>query len=119
MNRFNRNYVGTHFGGSLFSMTDPFYMLILSKKLGKDYIVWDKEATIKFKKPGKGTLTAHFNITRKQLQDIKNKADNHYKVEPIFNILVKDGQGDIVAEITKTVYIRHKKNKQKPPPKPS
>lgn len=58
----NRNYVGTHYGGSLFSMTDPFYMLMLLHNLGKDYIVWDKAAEINYKKPGKGRLRADFNL---------------------------------------------------------
>ena len=52
----NSNYVGTHYGGSLYSMTDPFYMLMLIENLGRDYIVWDKAATIRFRKPGKGKV---------------------------------------------------------------
>ena len=57
---YNRNYVGTHFGGSLYAMIDPFYMLMLMQMLGPEYIVWDKSATIEFKKPGRGTVSAHF-----------------------------------------------------------
>jgi hypothetical protein len=60
----NANYVGTHFGGSLFAMTDPFYMLMLMANLGRDYIVWDKAATIRYKKPGRGTVRAEFRIFR-------------------------------------------------------
>jgi len=112
---YNKNYVSTHFGGSLFSMTDPFYMLILMKQLGKDYVVWDKSAKIDFKKPGKGKLTAHFNITQKQVKDIKEQADKQKKVEPKFTVQVLDEEGDVVAEIEKTLYVRRKKPK---PPTP-
>ena len=62
---YNKNYVGTHFGGSIFAMTDPFYMLMLIKNLGDEYIVWDKAAQIDFKKPGTGVLTAHFVLNRR------------------------------------------------------
>jgi acyl-coenzyme A thioesterase PaaI-like protein len=108
---YNKNYVGTHYGGSLFSMTDPFYMLILMKQLGKDYIVWDKSAKIDFKKPGKGKLTAHFNITQKQVKDIKDQADKQKKVEPKFTVQVLDEKGDVVAEIEKTLHVRRKSPK--------
>ncbi|TNE30844.1 MAG: DUF4442 domain-containing protein [Alphaproteobacteria bacterium] len=108
---YNKNYVGTHYGGSLFSMTDPFYMLILMKQLGKDYVVWDKSAKIDFKKPGKGKLTAHFNITQKQVKDIKDQADKQKKVEPKFTVQVLDEEGDVVAEIEKTLHVRRKSPK--------
>jgi len=59
---YNRNYVGTHFGGSLYSMCDPMYMLLLLNVLGREFIVWDKSTTIEYRKPGKGTVTAEFSI---------------------------------------------------------
>lgn len=111
MRFYNKNYVGTHYGGSLFSMTDPFYMLILMKQLGKDYVVWDKSSKIDFKKPGKGKLTAHFNITQKQVKDIKAQADKQKKVEPKFTVQVLDEGGDVVAEIEKTLHVRKKSPK--------
>ena len=58
----NANYVGTHFGGSLFAMTDAFYMLMLMANLGRDYIVWDKAASIRYRRPGKGTVHAEFRL---------------------------------------------------------
>jgi len=61
---YNRNYVGTHFGGSLYSMVDPFYMLMLMNILGPGYIVWDKAASIRFKKPGKGVMKASFHLAK-------------------------------------------------------
>lgn len=115
MRFYNKNYVGTHYGGSLFSMTDPFYMLILMKQLGKDYVVWDKTSKIDFKKPGKGKLTAHFNITQKQVKDIKDRADKQKKVEPKFTVHVLDEAGDVVAEVEKTLYVRRKSQKPRVP----
>jgi Domain of unknown function (DUF4442) len=67
----NSNYVGTHYGGSLYSMADPFYMLMLIENLGSDYIVWDKSATIRFKKPGKGKVSAAFRLFDEQLEQIR------------------------------------------------
>src|SRR5437879_103767 len=69
----NANYVGTQFGGSLFAMTDAFYMLMLMANLGRDYIVWDKAASIRYKKPGKGTVTANFRLNDAQLDDIRER----------------------------------------------
>ena len=80
----NRNYVGTHYGGSLYSMTDPFYMLMLMKNLGSDYIVWDKAASIRFRKPGKGRVRAEFRLTDEQLEDIRSKLKTEAKYEPTF-----------------------------------
>jgi hypothetical protein len=108
----NRNYVGTHFGSSLYSMTDPFLMLMLIENLGKDYIVWDKSASIRFKKPGKGIVCAHFEITLEEINSIRIQADQNTKVEPEFNILIKDKSGTIIAEVYKQLYVR-KKNQDK------
>src|SRR5690348_6576989 len=73
---YNKNYVGTHFGGSLYSMCDPFLMLMLIQILGKDYIVWDKAATIRFRKPGKGLVKATFEIPAQRVAEIKAAADS-------------------------------------------
>jgi len=61
LGRLNRNYVGTHFGGSLYAMTDPFFMVMLLHNLGSDYLVWDKEGRIEYLAPGRGTVHAHFS----------------------------------------------------------
>src|SRR6201996_6316411 len=84
MHFWNRNYVGTHYGGSLYSMTDPFYMLMLIENLGKDYVVWDKSATIRFRKPGKGTVHAEFRLTQAMLDDIRSALSTTDKYEPSF-----------------------------------
>lgn len=118
LTRLNRNYVGTQFGGSIYAMTDPFYMLILMKNLGNDYIVWDKAADIRFKLPGKGKLTAHFNISKERIAEIKKQADENYKIEPRFTVHVKDEKGNVVAEVDKVLYVRRKDHKKTPPQNP-
>ncbi|HEY1937118.1 MAG TPA: DUF4442 domain-containing protein [Candidatus Angelobacter sp.] len=108
---YNRNYFGTHFGGSLYSMCDPFYVLMLANILGPDYIVWDKAANIRFKKPGKGVMKASFNLTDEKIAEIRAAADAQPKVEPLFKVLVKDAEGSVVAEVDKLLYIKKKDKK--------
>ena len=102
----NANYVGTHFGGSLFAMTDAFYMLMVMANLGGQYIVWDKAATIRYRKPGKGTVRAEFRMTDAQLDDIREKLKTLPKYEPTFTVEVRDLQGTVIAEVEKLVYVR-------------
>lgn len=104
----NRNYVGTHFGGSLYTMCDPFYMLMLIHNLGPDYIVWDKAATIRFKRPGKGTVKARFELSEQKIAEIRNSADTLGKIEPLFQVNVMDAEGNVVAEVEKLLYVRRK-----------
>ncbi len=104
----NRNYVGTHYGGSLYSMTDPFYMLMLMENLGRDYIVWDKAASIRFRKPGKGRVKAEFRLSDAQLDEIRDKLKTQEKYEPTFLVEVKDEAGDVVAEVQKILHVRKK-----------
>lgn len=105
---YNRNYVGTHFGGSLYSMVDPFYTVMLINILGPGYIVWDKAATIRFKKPGKGLMKATFDLTDNQISEIRAAADAQPKVEPQFQVIIKDEEGDVVAEVDKLLYVKKK-----------
>ena len=104
----NSNYVGTHYGGSLYSMTDPFYMLMLIENLGRDYIVWDKAATIRFRKPGKGKVTASFRLSDEQLADIRRRLETEDKVEPIFKVEVRDEANVVIAEVEKVLHVRKK-----------
>jgi hypothetical protein len=108
---YNRNYVGTHFGGSLYSMVDPFYMLMLINILGPDYIVWDKAAAIRFKKPGKGVMKATFELTEEKIAEIHAAAETQPKVEPQFQVLVKDEEGNVVAEVDKLLYVKKKEKR--------
>jgi acyl-coenzyme A thioesterase PaaI-like protein len=109
LNIFNQNAVGVHFGGSLYAMTDPFYMLLVMARLGKDYIVWDKSADIDYIKPGKGTVTAEFIITDALIADILTQTAQGEKYLPEIPVYVKDAQGEIVAKLNRKLYIRRKK----------
>ena len=108
MRWYNRNVVGTHFGGSLYSMCDPFYMFILMQNLGKDYIVWDKAASIRFRKPGLKTVTATFEIPKNAITAIKEQVDRDGKGDFTFTTTVIGEQGEVVAEVEKVVYVRNK-----------
>jgi acyl-coenzyme A thioesterase PaaI-like protein len=104
----NTNYVGTQFGGSIYAMVDPFYMMMVMNNLGPGYIVWDKAAKIDFKKPGKTELFAHFKITSEQLVEIKARADAMPKYIFDLEIDVKDPENQVIATVTKTLYVRRK-----------
>ena len=106
----NRNAKGSHFGGSLFAMTDPFYMLMLMAHLGKGYVVWDKFSDIDFIKPGRGTVYASFTLTDELLQDIKKNTANGEKYLPIIPVQIVDEEGEIIAKVNKTIYVRKKQN---------
>ncbi len=106
---FNRNYVGTHFGGSLYSMVDPFYMIMLMHNLGPDYVVWDKAATIRFIKPGKGLVKAEFHLNDAELTDIRAAVEASGKVDWPFFVKITNSSGETVAEVDKTVYVRKKR----------
>ena len=105
---YNRNYVGTHFGGNLFTMTDPFYMLMLMHRLGPAYKVWDQKAEITFVKPGKGTVVANMTVAEEQLEAIRAATVNGAKHFAEFDIDIVDEDGDVVATVHKTLYVREK-----------
>jgi acyl-coenzyme A thioesterase PaaI-like protein len=104
MRAWNRNIVGSHFGGSLFAMTDPFYMLMLIENLGRQYVVWDKAASIRYRKPGKGTMRAEFRLSVERVEEIRAVIETGERCEPRFVIEVKDEAGDVVAEVERVVY---------------
>lgn len=108
MRWWNRNLVGTHFGGSLYSMCDPFYMFILIQNLGKNYIVWDKAASIEFKKPGLKTVFANFSISKEEINTIKEKVDVEGKGNFTFYTEVLNEQKETIAKVEKVVYVRKK-----------
>ena len=108
---FNRIIVGVHFGGSLYAMCDPWFMLILMRLMGNDYIIWDKAASIQFLKPGRGTVTAAFYIPPERVDEIRAAADRGEKVEPTFMVDVMDDQNQVIARVEKLLYVRKKNGK--------
>ncbi|HEX5382010.1 MAG TPA: DUF4442 domain-containing protein [Acinetobacter sp.] len=111
LTRKNQNIVGVHFGGSLYSMIDPFYMLLLMHHLGSKYIVWDKAAKIQFLSPGRGTVYADIRIDAAEIKQIKTLAEDYSAVNRIYQLSIYDKTGVRIAEVEKTVYIRRKKAK--------
>jgi len=107
----NLNAVGTHFGGTLYAMCDPWFMLMLIHALGDEYIVWDKAASIKFVRPGKGTVTATFTLSDERVQEIRAQADAGEKIEPTFEVDIVDEKNEVVAHVEKLVYIRRKERR--------
>ena len=103
---YNRNYVGTHFGGSLYSMVDPFYMVMLIEILGPEYVVWDKSAQIDFIKPGRGTMTARFVVEQERLEEIRRTTAGGERILPAWTVEVRDGRDDVVARVVKTLYVK-------------
>lgn len=109
---YNRNAVGTHFGGSLYSMTDPHIMLLLMNILGKDYIVWDKSAEIDFIKATKEKVFCTITVTREIIEEIKEKTKNGEKFLPEFTLEIVDRHKNMIAKLKKVLYIRRKKSAQ-------
>jgi acyl-coenzyme A thioesterase PaaI-like protein len=105
---YNRNLFGTHFGGSLYAMSDPFFVFIITMNLGDNYIVWDKSAAIDFLKPAKGTILGIFEIGRERLDEIQAEVDRLGKNTYHFEIDLVDEAGQAVAHVAKEVYVRSK-----------
>ncbi|MBS1793702.1 MAG: DUF4442 domain-containing protein [Acidobacteria bacterium] len=108
LSRRTRNYVGTIYGGSLYGGVDPIYMLILIKNLGRQYVVWDKAALIRFKRPGKETLYADFEVTQEEITQIKLALRTQKSVDRLYTVELKDESGTVHCVIEKTLYIANK-----------
>ena len=107
-----RNYVGTIYGGSIYASVDPIYMLMLIHILGPEYVVWDKAAKIRFKKPGKDTLHVDFQLSQEEIGEIKKLAETERSVDRIYKLELKDKNGVVHAFIEKTLYIAKKSKLQ-------
>ncbi len=105
---YNRNAVGTHFGGSLYAMIDPHLMLLLIRLLGKDYLVWDKAATIDFVKASRKKVTSVIKITDEDLDAIRRHTRNGDKYFARFSLEIKDEDAELVAKVDKVIYVRKK-----------
>jgi uncharacterized protein DUF4442 len=103
-----RNYVGTIFGGSLYASIDPMYMIMLIHLLGPAYIVWDKAATIRFRRPGRTTLFATFHLDDAELDEIRNRTANGEPIDRTYNVDLVDAEGVVHASVEKVIYIKRK-----------
>jgi acyl-coenzyme A thioesterase PaaI-like protein len=104
----NQNYFGTHFGGSLYAMCDPFFALILTEALGPDYVVWDKAGSIRFLRPGRGTVRARFEIPPERIESIRREADEHRSSEVTISVDVRGSEDERVAHVTKVLSVHRR-----------
>jgi acyl-coenzyme A thioesterase PaaI-like protein len=104
----NRNYFGTQFGGSMFAMTDPFFALMMLHNLGSDYVVWDRAGAIRYLKPGRGNVFAHFRLAEEAIARARAATTRGRKHEPTFTVAIVDGDGATIAEVDKTLYVRRR-----------
>lgn len=109
LNNLNKNIVGTQFGGSLYSMVDPFYMLMLMHQLGSSYVVWDKSSHIEFIAPGKSKVTARIKVSSAEVIAIQELAKDGEPVFREYSVDIVDEQQKVVATVNKTLYIRLRK----------
>lgn len=105
---YNRNAMGTQFGGSLYSMVDPHFMLLLMQKLGKSYVIWDRAAQIDFLRPGRGQVSAAIRLTEAQVDRIRSETAAGYPYRPEFEVEIIDPDGRLVARVHKTLYVKRK-----------
>jgi len=114
----NRNYFGSHFGGSLYAMADPFYVLMLAHVLGGDYLIWDQAAEIEFLKPGRGVVSADFHLDAGEIGRLRREAADGSKLLPEYTVEIRDAGGELVARVRKRLYVRLKKRARPDPVAP-
>jgi acyl-coenzyme A thioesterase PaaI-like protein len=108
----NRNFFGTHFGGSLFAMTDPFWVLLLFNQLSGEHVVWDQAGEIEFVAPGRGTVYAEFRLTDEHVEQVLEQTAAGEKALVWFETDVVGQDGTVIARVKKQVYARRKRDKQ-------
>jgi len=105
---FNKNYVGTQYGGNLVSMTDPWYMLMLMQNLGKDYYIWDKAASVEFISPGRTHVHTQYRLNDEIIERIREATATGEKYLPEFTVDILDDHGTLVARVKRRLYVRLK-----------
>jgi acyl-coenzyme A thioesterase PaaI-like protein len=106
---YNVNYFGNHFGGSLYAMCDPFLVFMAVRNLGPDYTVFDKGASIRFRRPGRGTVRVRFVLTEERLAAIRAAVDRDGRTDQTFTVDVRDRMGVVVAVVEKTLQVRRRR----------
>ncbi|MGK5534248.1 DUF4442 domain-containing protein [Streptomyces sp. URMC 129] len=114
LGRLNRNLFGTQFGGSLYSMCDPFWALLVLHRLGGGYLVWDKAAEIEYVSPGRGDVFAEFELTEERVAEIRAATEGGGKALPWFDCTVVAADGTVVARVRKQLYVRRKRQPSQP-----
>jgi acyl-coenzyme A thioesterase PaaI-like protein len=102
----NRNYVGTAFGGTLYAMTDPFFMIMMMRQLGPGFVVWDRAGAVRYLKPGRGVITANFQLPNTEVTRVRAALQNVSKLDQSYQVDLHDAEGELIAQVEKTLYIR-------------
>ena len=100
----NANTHGSQFGGSLFAMTDPFYPILIKRALGPDCILWDRAASIRYRRPGMTNVYARFHLTEARIDEIRSALDRDGIYDAIFQVEIKDPSGEVIARVERTIY---------------
>ena len=108
----NRNYMGTQFGGNLFKMCDPFWAILAIERLGREYVVWDAAGAIDFVSPGRETVYAEFVFDDALSDDILREAADGQKHLRWLENDITTADGTVVARVRKQLYVRRKPPKQ-------
>lgn len=111
---YNRNVVGTHFGGSLLAMSDPFFMLMAMHNLGRQYVVWDKGAEIEFVAPGRSRVTVEFTLSESELAEMREQTRDGQKFERWLTAEIRGADGGLVAKVRRQLYVRRKRPEHAP-----
>lgn len=109
---YNRNYVGTQYGGSLFSMTDPFWMILVMRSLGPEYLVWDKAAEIEFVAPGREDVYAEFRVDDALLDELRAATAGGERCLHWCETPVTTASGEVVARVRKQLWLRRKQHRE-------
>lgn len=105
-----RNYVGTIFGGSMYGAVDPIYMVMLIRNLGPDFVVWDKSASIRFRRPGRTTLYARFRLDPAELDAIRAALETERSIDRTYAVELVDREGVVHAQVEKVIHVRRKRD---------
>jgi hypothetical protein len=105
--------VGSIFGGSLFAVTDGPHPMLLILALGRDYVLWDKAASIAFKRPARRDLYAEFIISPEEIAEVREILSRQPKVDREYRVALKDHDGVLHSEVVRTVYIANKEHYKK------
>ena len=105
---YNRNYMGTQYGGSLYSMTDAFYAIMIIRNLDNQYFVWDKSASIDYIAPARGTVIADYQLTDEMITTIKQNTDQGQKFLYDIPVDIISQDNTLIAKVNKVIYIRKK-----------
>jgi acyl-coenzyme A thioesterase PaaI-like protein len=103
-----RNLFGSLYGGSLFAVTDGIHMTLLMAALGRDFVVWDKAASIRYRKPGRSTLYADFTIDEAEVEAIRAALAVTPEVDRTYQVELRDNDGVVHTVVERTVYVAKK-----------